>query len=110
MAKQIIALQQSSNGTDVSYQVAFWFPITSGAQTQTAGSAWTGASAAENQAIQNGSVKEEIVGYTFPVGTPATAIKAILQQAWTERNAQINGVGPNQFYGVFFDSVTGWSA
>jgi hypothetical protein len=110
MAKQIVVLSQDSNGTEVSYTVALWFPITSGARVQTSGSVWTGASAAENSAIQAGTVKEETVGRSFPVGTTAAAIKSVLQQMWTERNAQINGIGPNVFYGIFFDSVTGWSA
>jgi hypothetical protein len=110
MAKQIIALNQSSNGTEVSYGVAFWYSIASGLLPQTAGSVWTGASAPENAAIQAGSVKEEVQSFSFPVGTPIAAIKAVLQQAWAERNQQINGMGPNAVYGVFFDSVTGWSA
>src|SRR5277367_6269330 len=106
MAKEIIVLSQSSNGTQVNYNGLFWFAITSKAVPQTAGSAWvaeagvsTGPSGAENTAIQNGSVKEEPWGYSFPVATPISAIEAFLQQAWTNRNAQLNGVGGYQYYG-----------
>jgi len=110
MAKQVIVLQRSTNGTQQTIQAAFWFAITSGAAPVTANSAWAGASAAENQAIQNGSVLEEVQALTVPIGLAAANIKATLQQAWTERNNQLAGIGPNVFSGVFFDSGTGWSA
>jgi hypothetical protein len=110
MAKEIIVLTQTSDGTNQTYQFAFWFPVTQGAAPQLTGSQWTGATTAENTAIQNGTVKEEIYVHTFPVGTSTTAIKTVVNQAWTARNVQIAGVGPNQFFGTFFDSATGWSA
>ena len=109
MAKQIIVLSQNSNGTTINYSFAFWFAITSGPATS-GNSVWTGASAAENAAITSGTVKEEVQSFSFAIGTPAATIKSVVNQAWTERNSQINGIGPNQFYGVFFDSATGWSA
>lgn len=111
MAKEIIALSQDSDGTNQTIQFAMWYQITSGVEPRpTFVSAWTGASAADNTALQNGTVKEEIYVHTFPIGTPAANIKAVVNQAWTQRNAQLNGIGRNQFYGVFFDSATGWSA
>ena len=109
MAKQIIVLSSTSNGTTASYNFLFWFVITSGALSA-GNSAWTGASGAENTALNNGSVKEEVVSYNFPVGTATATINSVVNQAWTERNAQINGIGPNIFYGVFYDSITAWSA
>jgi hypothetical protein len=108
--KQVIVIQQSTNGDQVCYQVANWYPISSGAQAQTAGSRWTGASTAENTAIQNGSVLEEVNQRCFPVAQDVTTIKATLQRFWAVRNGQIGGIGPAQFQGVFFDSVSGWSA
>src|SRR6185437_3509073 len=108
-AKQIIVLGESQNGTTVTIQAAFWYPITAGALAQTKGSVWTGASAAENTAIQNGSVLEEVQNFTFPVGATPTTIKDVLNKAWTQRNTALAGIGPNQFNGIFFDSVTGWS-
>ena len=110
--KQVIALSVSYTETEFTINFAFWFPITKNPVPQTAGSAWVpsgasaGASAAENQAIQAGTIREEGYSHTFPVGTPIAAIEAIVQQAWTERNAQINGQGANQFYGNFFDGVS----
>jgi hypothetical protein len=111
MAKQIIILEQVSNGTSVSINIAFWFPITSGVRAQTNGSIWSGATAADNLAIQSGTVREEVHSFTFAIGTPPAAIKAVLQQMWTARNAQLNSTGPNQFYGIFYDpGAGGWSA
>jgi len=108
-AKQIIVIQQSANGAQQCYTVANWYAITTGLQAQTKGSAWSGASTAENTAIQNGSVLEEVNTTCFPVGQDVGSIKLVLQKAWSVRNGEIGGVGPAQYQGVFFDSVTGWS-
>lgn len=113
--KQVIVLNQTSNGTDVTYNVLFWYPITANLVTRTSGSLWvasgtsTGATTAEHTAIQNGSILEESGSVTVPVGTPIAAIQAILQQKWAKRNTQIAGQGTNQFYGNFWDGGI-WSA
>jgi hypothetical protein len=113
--KQIIVLAESTSETEVNYTVAFWYPITLNPVPQSAGSVWVplgtsaGASTAENQAIQAGTIKEEVRSFDFPVGTPVSAIEAVLQQAWAKRNAQIAGQGANQFYGSWFDG-SAWSA
>lgn len=108
--KQIIALDTASNGTDNFYRIAFWFPVTSGVRTTSVVSQWSGASVAENSAITSGTVIEEVKTFDFSIGTPTATIKSVIQQAWVNRNAQINGVGPNSVFGIFFDSITGWSA
>jgi hypothetical protein len=110
MAKQAIVLAQNSNGTTQNVQVAFWFPITTGMVTGSSGSVWTGASTTENQAIQTGAVREEVETFSFPVSTNVTAIKTVINQFWTDRNAQIGGNGANLWYGVYYDGTTGWSA
>jgi hypothetical protein len=110
MAKQIIVLGASTDPILTSISCVFWYPITSGTKAQANGSLWANASAAENTAIQNGTVLEESRGFQFPSGLTAANIKAFLVQYWTNRNAQINGVGPGLFANVFDDSVTGWSA
>jgi hypothetical protein len=110
MAKQIIVLGVSQNDTSQNISCVFWYAINSGLRTQTAGSLWIGASAAENQAIQSGAVLEESQSFSFPVGTLAATIKDVLNKAWTQRNSALGGIGPNTFNGIFFDSVTGWSA
>jgi hypothetical protein len=110
MSKQIILQGVSINSLYTTINGLFWFPITSGAKAQSNGSAWTSASAAENTAIQSGTVLEESGSFQFPTGTTTANIKAYLLQYWTNRNTQINGVGPGLFANVFEDSVTGWSA
>lgn len=107
--KRSVVIGQSTSGSNVCYRIANWYVITTGQQTQTAGSQWSGASTAENTAIQNGSVLEEVNNQCFPVAQDVTSIKAVIVQFWTVRNSQIGGIGPAQFQGVFFDSVTGWS-
>lgn len=111
MAKEIIALSTTPNGSTIILQVAFWYSITSGAVSRpTLTSQWTGASTAENTAIQNGTVIEEVEVFSFPLNATATTIKDVLNKRWTVRNGELNGQGPNIYYGIFFDSVTGWSA
>lgn len=108
--KQIIVLQHQVSETQQTVTAAFWHAITSGAAPVTNNSAWSGASSAENTAIQNGSVLEELHSFAFPVGVLATTIKDVFANAWKNRNAQLNGVGPNVYMGIFDDSSTGWSA
>lgn len=110
MAKQIIVLGASQNSLWTNISVALWYPITSGAKAVTNGSTWSGASAAENTAIQNGSVLEEQNTFQFPTSVAVANIKAFLQQYYINRSIQIGGVGPGLFANVFDDSVTGWSA
>ena len=113
--KRIIVLDRSTSESEANYNCLFWFQLSSGIRTQSAGSAWVpngssvGASAGENQAIQAGTILEESHSFQFPVATPITDIENVMLQAWTNRNQQINGVGPNQFYGSFNDSVSGWA-
>lgn len=110
MAKQIIVLGKSTNGPFDNYQFAFWYQITTGAKAQTGGSVWPGASAAENTAIQNGLVLEEVENITVPVNSATTTVKDLANKRWTTRNGEVNGIGPAQYNGVFFDSISGWSA
>lgn len=109
MAKEIIILGASADSIMLNVNALFWFSITSGAQPQANGSAWGGASALENQAIQNGAVLEEQKTFSFPTGLVPTAIKAFLVQYWNNRNAELGGQGPALFGGVNFDSTAGWS-
>lgn len=107
MAKQVIVLSQASNGITTTYQVAFWYPATTGIATQANGSVWSGALTTESAAIQAGTVLEEVEEFTFPTGTAGANIEAYLLQHWTNRNAQIGGVGPHQYYGSYYDPAAG---
>lgn len=110
MSKQIIVLGVTTTPVIQNVAAAFWFPITSGKLPVSGTSAWPGASAAENTAIQSGSVVEELTSFQFPVGFPTAEMKIFLQNYWTNRNTAINGVGPGLYNSVFWDSVSGWSA
>lgn len=110
MAKQIIILGTNQNSLWTTLSVVLWYPIASGAKTITGGSAWSGASAPELTAIQNGTVLEEQNSFQFPTNLPTATMKAFLQQYYANRNAQINGVGPGLYQNVFDDSISGWSA
>jgi hypothetical protein len=110
MAKQIIILGVSTTPILNTISCVFWFPIATGIKTVTGVSVWSGASAAENLAIQAGTVLEEQTNFQFPVGFAVASIKAFLLQYWTNRNSQLAGAGPGQFANVYDDSITGWSA
>jgi len=108
MAARIIILGSSINSVFLTANCVFWYPITSGQKATTGVSAWPGASAAENAAIQNGSILEETITFPFPTGLPVPNLQAFLLQYWTNRNAQINGVGPGLYANAGYDSVSGW--
>lgn len=109
MAKQIVPMNIAVSESQTVYTIAFWYPISSGIRTQGNGSAWTpngaslGASAAEHAAIQAGTILEEVESFPFPTGTPIADVQAVLLAKWTNRNAQLGGVGPNKFYGIAYD-------
>lgn len=113
MAKKIIVLDtNSADGGTLNIRCAFWFPL-SNPIVQPAGvdSAWPGRSQAEVDALRAGSVKEEVRHIGFPVGTSTAVMKAALEAQWTARAAFLaTQPSPGQFFGVFFDSATGWSA
>jgi hypothetical protein len=110
MSKQIIVLGVTMTPVIQNVQAVFWFPITTGKLAVSGVSAWSGASAAENTAIQSGNVIEEVSSFQLPVNFPVVQTKAYLNTYWTNRNAAINGVGPGLYNSVFYDSVSGWSA
>lgn len=106
---KVIVLGKSTSGAWDTFNFLFWFDITSGAKASLNGSAWANATAADNAAIQNGSVLEEAQSITFPAGLAAAngpAVQAYIDRAWTNRNSEIGGVGPGQFANVT-ESQTG---
>lgn len=107
MAKEFIVLNSSTDTIFFTVNSAFWFPITTGQQLVTGVSAWLGASAQENAAIQSGAVIEELRSFSFPTGLDATSMLNTLVQYWTNRNAQLGGIGPGAFAGAYFDPQGG---
>jgi hypothetical protein len=86
--------------------VVLWYTITSGMKAVSGTSAWSGASSAENAAIQAGTVFEEVVSFQFPIGIAFSLIQTFLLQYWSNRNAIINGIGPGQYYGAGYSNGT----
>jgi hypothetical protein len=110
MAKEIIVLGANVGNIFTAINCVFWYSITTGVATRANGSVWAGASTAENNAILAGTVLEETQTFQFPTNLATADTKAWLVQYWTNRNAQIGGIGPGLYANVYDDSVTGWSA
>ena len=114
MAKQLIVMRVAKGpGGDNNVSFLMWLAVASGREVPIPGavSQWTGASAAENTAIAAGQVIEEPYSIQYPVTMTKAQIEADLVSRFTARQAQIAALpNPNQFFGVFFDSATGWSA
>jgi hypothetical protein len=109
MANQIIILGSNINSVFTTVSLVFWYPITTGALATGGVSAWPKASAAENAAIQAGTILEEQQSFQFPTGLTAAQMETYLLQYWTNRNAQLNGQGPGMFQNVGYNG-TAWVA
>lgn len=106
---KVIVLGKSNSGAWDTINLLFWFDISSGQLARTAGSQWPNATAADNAAIQSGAVLEEPQSMNFPAGFAAAngaAVEAYIAQAWNNRQAELNGVGPAQFVNIT-ESPTG---
>jgi hypothetical protein len=114
MAKQIIVQRiEKGPGGDNNVGVVAWFAVAAGREIPIANavSVWPGASVAENAAIAAGQVIEESYSAQYTLTTTKAQIQADLVAKFNARQAQITArPNPNLFFGVFFDSVTGWSA
>lgn len=109
MAKQIIILDQVS-GPSTSFRYLFWAAVPLARQpfyaNPGAKSIWTGASAAENTALQLGQVVEKGDVYSVPTGATIAAIKASLQTMWAAYQATITASNHWSQYGTFWDGTT----
>lgn len=110
MAKQIIVLNNSASDVgSFNVRVVFWVPVSPAyPNPQITSSAWKDASASEIQALQQGTVIEFVKSFNFANGTPVATMKSVLNSAYTAFVASMPSPAP--FFGVFFDSVTAWSA
>jgi hypothetical protein len=112
MAKQVIVLtvsQQDAFTLVVNYLL--WLTTTSPVPKPNFNSVWTGPSSAETAALQAGTTVEFQKTRNFPPTATKSQIEALLQADFTAAQTALTAAIPSgQFYGVFFDSVTGWSA
>ncbi len=115
MARQITVLEQESlgGGTRIVHGV-FWFPVAAGPrQVPRPGlvSKATAVTTQEQTDLEAGLTREEPFAIEMPAGYPVAPVKALLQARYTDRAAAILlEQAARNFYGVTFDSVTGWSA
>jgi hypothetical protein len=106
-SKRIVILEQSDANT---YRYAMWADVPAARQSfyAKAGvvSAWGGAAAGDNTALQNGSVVEQVATFSVPTGEALATTLARLQSLWT---AYQNGITNNNLwvrYGSFWDGST----
>jgi hypothetical protein len=114
MAKQVIILRvERGPGGDNNVNYLMWLAVAASRETPITGavSAWAGASTAENTAIAAGQVIEEPYSSQYPTSMTKAQVQAALLAQFNARQAVITArPNPNLFFGVFFDSVSGWSA
>lgn len=110
MSKQIIVLDQNSGEVGTfSLRVAFWIPQNPALPNPgITASSWSGASNPELVALQNGTILEVVRAYTFPIATPVATVKSTLNAAYAALVAALPS--KSAYYGVFYDSVSFWSA
>src|SRR3990167_8111087 len=75
----------------------------------TAVSAWKDALAADNTALQSGSVVEKVDTIQVPASATLAEIRSFLQARWTDFQASITTINPWQRYGTAWDGTT-WTA
>src|SRR5262245_61691808 len=115
MAKKIIVLNTSSmesagNAQNRVVNAIFWVDVPVARVSSYANaslvSAYKDASAAENLALQTGSVTEKSFTKEYPVGTTLNSIKTDLEAELVKFQAFTNDYNPGKFFGSFFDGTT----
>ena len=134
MAKKIIILNRLNEPSDMTFRYAMWAVVpaarVSAYANATATSAYSGATAAELLAIQNGQVTERVVVWqataavpiatiqaataAVPIATiqaalvavPIATIQAALVAEFAKFQAEINARNPTGRFGTFWDGAT----
>jgi len=92
------------------YNVVLWADVPVARQSfyanAAATSAWLGAQAADNTALQNGSVVEQVTPHVFPPGTNISQIESYLQNQWQNFQDHITNYNPWLHYGSTWDGTT----
>jgi len=114
ITKRIIILEQL-NAAPITYRYLMWADVPAARQPFYAAkqtsmvSAWKDAAAADNTALQNGSVTERVDIATMAPGDTIAAGEARLQAVWTAFQAEINAANPWVHYGTFMDTSSAWN-
>jgi hypothetical protein len=105
----VIVLDQTPTDPNT-YRVVFWADVPMARQTYYANaaatSAWKDATAADNQALQNGSVVENTQTWRVTAGSTLAQIEAHLQTQWQAYQTYITNFNPWIHYGSTWDGTT----
>lgn len=114
ITKRVIVLEQQ-NTAPLMFRYAMWAdvpsvrqPFYAAAQSGMA-SAWKDAAAADNTALQNGSVTERVDVATFLPGTTLVQAEAVLAAVWAAWNTSVQNANPWLRYGSFMDTAGTWT-
>ena len=106
---RVVILDQHPDDLNT-YNVILWADVPAARQSMyadpNAKSAWSGATAADNTNLQNGSMSESHFSQRIPAGTALAQIENFLQNAWTNYQNQITNYNPWQRYGSTWDGTT----
>jgi len=106
---RVIVLEQPKDNSS-SYRYVLWADVPVARQSfyanPGASSVWSGATAADIAAIQNGSVVEYVDSQSVPIGATLTQIETFLQNRWTQFQDYITNFNPWIHYGSTWDGTT----
>jgi hypothetical protein len=92
------------------WQAALWADVPAARQTFYANagakSVWSGATATDNQNLQNGSMVETVLTQRVPPGTSIAQIETYLENQWTNYQNAITNNNPWVHYGSTWDGTT----
>lgn len=117
MAKQIHILDQDFGEPGTRFvKCVFWYPIVA-VNRRVPKPAFKSSAPPENISVQDqadleaGALLEDVLIVSFPTSYNVAQMKTEVTTRYTDKASAI-AAGPaiRQFYAVFFDSVTGWSA
>ncbi len=113
MSKQVIILEIGARPqlSLVSVHYLLWLTTANPIAQPGLTSQWVGASATENAALAAGTTVEESYTIQLPFGLTKAQAEALLNLHFTARQNEFGAQPqPGALFGIFFDSVTGWSA
>lgn len=106
---RVIILDQP-DGDPSNYNYALWADVPAARQSfyanPSAVSAWKGALAADNTALQNGSVIELVTSQRVPPGSSLAQIETFLQNRWQDYQTFITNYNAWSHYGSTWDGTT----
>lgn len=112
MAKKIIILDRSYEGSDLALNYVFWIEPPSGHKSKYADpqatSAYTEATAQELAQLRNGSIVEVSGRLVLPNGTPDVPLQTKLISLYNEEQSKIGNAKKWSHYGSFWDG-TSWT-